>query len=73
MKRKTVKSSNIKSVGYDIDNSVLELEFNTGAVYCYMNVDLKTVVEFIFADSVGKYFAANIKNRFKFEKGELRG
>jgi len=38
MKRKTVKSSNIKSVGYDIRNKILEIEFNNGAVYHYKDV-----------------------------------
>jgi len=51
MKRKTVKSSNIKSVGYSIENKVLELEFNNKAVYYYIDVDLKTIVEFVFAES----------------------
>ena len=74
MKRKTIKSSNIKSVGYSINDKVLELEFETketGCVYHYLGVDLKTVVEFIFAESVGKYFHSNIKNKFKCEKGEF--
>ena len=72
MKRKTVKSTNIKAVGYDIENKILELEFNGNGIYCYFNVDLKTVVEFIFAESLGKYFAQNIKPKFKCVKGELK-
>ena len=72
MKRKTVKSSNIKSIGYDIETKVLELEFNNNAVYCYLNVDLRTIVKFIFTESLGKYFIANIKNKFKCVKGELK-
>ena len=70
MKRKTVKSSNIKSIGYSIEAQVLEVEFNGGAVYYYLNVDTKAVVELIFADSIGKSFAQKIKNNFKFVKGE---
>jgi len=69
MKRKTVKSSNIQSIGYSIENKILELEFKGNAVYCYSDVDLKTVVEFIFAESLGKYFAQSIKPKFKCIKG----
>ena len=70
MKRKTVKSSNIISIGYNVDTFVLEVEFNGGAVYHYLDVDTKSVVELIFADSIGKYFAQKIKANFKFVKGE---
>ena len=70
MKRKTVTSSNIKAVGYDISNQILELEFNNGGVYFYKNVGLQIVVEFIFADSLGKYFSKNIRTKFEFVNGE---
>lgn len=72
MKRKTISSSNIKSIGYDIGKKVLEVEFHSKAVYHYLDVGLISIVELMFADSVGKYFAASIKNNFKFVKGELK-
>ena len=70
MKRRTVKSSNIRSIGYNIVSQVLEVEFNGGGIYHYLEVDTKSVVELIFADSIGKVFAQKIKNNFKFIKGE---
>ena len=70
MNRKSIKSSNINSVGYDIEKQILELEFSNGGIYRYIDVDMKTVVEFIFADSIGKYFHSNIKSNFKYVKGE---
>jgi hypothetical protein len=73
MKRKTVKSSNIKSVGYDIKNKILELEFNNEVVYYYKDVGAVTTLEFIFAESLGKYFAQNIKSKYKYMKGEFNG
>lgn len=73
MKRKTVKSSNIRSVGYSVKDKILELEFNSGAVYHYKDVGLIPVVEFIFADSLGKYFAQKIKGKFDYVKGVYNG
>ena len=70
MKRKTISSSNIKSIGYNVEYKILEIEFHSKAVYGYLNVDSKTVVELLLADSVGKYFASNVKNKFKCVKGE---
>ncbi|MGD2071961.1 MAG: KTSC domain-containing protein [Candidatus Thorarchaeota archaeon] len=68
MKRIPVKSSSINSIGYDIIEQILEVEFTRGAIYQYEDVPAFRVVEFIFADSVGKYFSQNIKNNFKYRK-----
>lgn len=70
MKRKTISSSNIKSIGYNVERKVLEVEFHNKAVYHYLDVDTKTVVELLLADSVGGHFARKVKNSFKFVKGE---
>jgi hypothetical protein len=70
MQRKTIVSSNIKSVGYNIEKQVLEVEFNGGAVYYYLEVVPIDVVKLVFAESVGSYFAANIKNKYKCVPGE---
>jgi len=70
MKRKTIKSSNIKSIGYAIEPQILEVEFNGGAVYHYKEVGPIKVLNLIFADSVGSYFAKNIKNKHQYMKGE---
>ena len=70
MKRKNVKSDNIAAVGYNIEDQILELEFNTRAVYHYKKVDPKTVLGLIFADSVGKFFSQKVKGKFDYVKGE---
>jgi hypothetical protein len=70
MERKSVKSSNIKSVGYSKAAKVLEVEFNHGGVYCYEDVPENAAVAMVKAPSIGKFFSANIKNGFKFKKGE---
>jgi hypothetical protein len=68
MKRINVISSSIKSVGYDANDQVLEIEFVRGAIYQYQQVHYEDVIDLIFAESVGKYFSQYIKNNYKFEK-----
>ena len=71
MQRQSVESSNLKSVGYDEFLLVLETEFNSGAVYRYYGVPLEVHDELINAESVGKYFNANVKSRYNFLKVEV--
>ena len=68
MERNHVTSSNIRTVGYETDNQILEIEFNSGAVYQYANVPISEYEGLMNADSKGKYFHANIKDRYSFEK-----
>lgn len=68
MKRINVESSSIKSVGYYIDDEILEIEFIRGTIYQYKNVHYEDVIGLIFADSVGKYFDQFIKKNYEFEK-----
>lgn len=68
MERIPVTSTNICSVGYDTDNQLFEVEFNSGAVYQYTNVPLGEYEGLLNSDSKGKYFNANIKNRYSYVK-----
>lgn len=68
MKRINVISSSIKSVGYNIDNQILEIEFSRGTIYQYRNVPSSQVMRLIFADSIGKYFHQNIKMNYEFRQ-----
>jgi hypothetical protein len=70
MNRKTVASSNIRSVGYNIEKQILEVEFGGGSVYHYKEVGPTEVVQLIFAESLGNYFAKNIKSKYQYVKGE---
>lgn len=71
MKRQSVESSNLRSVGYDEFLLVLETEFNSGAVYRYYGVPAEVHDELINAESVGKYFNANVKSKYNFLKVEI--
>lgn len=68
MKRTTVRSSNLASVGYDILSAVLEIEFNSGAVYMYERVPQRVYKELMAAPSHGKYFAQHIKNKYPYAR-----
>lgn len=68
MERTPVSSSNISSIGYDVDSQILEIEFHGGSVYSYSGVPLSEYEGIMNADSKGKYFHANIKNCYSFMK-----
>jgi len=61
MERFLVTSTNINTVGYDIDSQVLEVEFLKGGTYQYFNVPQNIFDELMASDSKGKYFDLNIK------------
>lgn len=60
-----VESSNIKGVGYDPDEKSLTVWFKSGAQHRYADVPPEMHSEMLAAESVGKYFHANIRNAFK--------
>jgi hypothetical protein len=68
VERTPVSSSNIRSIGYDEDCQVLEIEFNDGSIYQYSGVPSSEYDGMMSADSKGKYLHANIKNRYSFVK-----
>lgn len=68
MKRQSVKSSNLASIGYDAIKLILEIEFNHGGIYQYYDVPQGVYDKLMNAESHGKYFAANIKNDYDYKK-----
>ncbi len=66
MDRKYVDSSMITCIGYDNTNSILEVEFKSNQqIWQYFDVPEYIWYEFESAESVGKYFLANIKGHFQ--------
>ncbi|MCC7451234.1 MAG: KTSC domain-containing protein, partial [Anaerolineae bacterium] len=63
MDRHEVESSVIKSIGCSV---VLEVEFESGRVYQYFDVPIAVYLEFLTADSKGKYFNAHIRNEYPY-------
>ena len=68
MDRISVRSSNIRSVGYDPESSTLEVEFITGSIYQYSNVPESEYEGLMNATSKGKYLNRNIKDRYQDTK-----
>lgn len=68
MKRQSVESSNLASVGYDAENEILEVEFKHGGVYQYFDVPQNVYEELMNASSHGVYFSANIRNDYDYQK-----
>lgn len=70
---KIVKSSMIRRIASKDENmrtfeSTLEVEFNNGAIWHYKKVPNKKINGMTKAESVGKYFNAEIKGRYEEEK-----
>jgi len=61
MTRTAVASSNLASVGYEVDCSTLEVEFHSGAIYQYFQVPESRFVGLMTASSHGHYFDLYIK------------
>ena len=66
MRRTHVASSAISSVGYDERSSVLEVEFESGAVYDYLGVPPKVYEDLLKASSKGTFVSRRIRDRFPF-------
>jgi len=56
MKRVAVSSRSLRSLGYDVDEQALEVEFHNGSVYRYEQVPAEVVQALLEADSLGRYF-----------------
>lgn len=68
MKRTPVSSSNLESVGFDVENNILEIEFNSGGVYKYFDVPKVVFEQLMSASSHGKFFHREVKGNFRFER-----
>ncbi len=64
----TVNSSMISEYQYDETEKILKLKFTKGGWYGYLDVPKEVVKEFTEAESPGKFFLANIKNKYEMEK-----
>jgi len=62
MQREAVESTTMRSVGYDQTNQVLEVEFQSGAIYQYLDVRPAIHKELVDAESKGRYFNREIRD-----------
>jgi hypothetical protein len=61
MERIPVSSSNIKSIGHDPHTNTLEVEFASGKLFQYEDVNVDEHAALLGAKSVGSHFANIIK------------
>jgi len=66
IKRTPVKSSNIRSVGYDIDKRILQIEFKKGSIYEYYEVPERIFSELMNASSKGNYANQHVFSRYRY-------
>jgi len=59
-----VNASNIRSVGYDPRNRVLEIEFSNGGIYQYSGVAEEIHRRLMNSPSPGSYFRDQIEESF---------
>jgi len=67
MNREPVKSSNLKSVGYEPETEILEIEFKNGSVYHYFEVPESRYDGLMNASSKGSYLNQSIKRKFPYK------
>jgi hypothetical protein len=69
MERIRIKSSDLRSVGYDEPTQILEIEFHQGGIYQYFGVPKKIYDGLMkYESSHGQYHTRYIKNRYRREK-----
>ncbi len=61
-------SKMLGSVAYDPDKQTLYLRFRAGEVYRYFEFSAENYQNFLNAESRGKYFLANIRDQFRYER-----
>jgi len=59
-----LKSTWMSTAEYDADEKSLEITLDDGKSYTYENVPLQVYQALISAPSAGKFFRANIRDRF---------
>lgn len=68
MERKSVRSSNIRSIGYDDESAVLEVEFTSRSIYQYYGVPAGVYLALMASFSKGRCLGAHIKDRYRYRQ-----
>jgi lysyl-tRNA synthetase class 2 len=66
MHRTPVSSSAIASIGYNAGSRMLEVEFTSGSVFRYFEVEQDAHEDFLEAPSKGAFFNARIRDAYPF-------
>ena len=68
MKRNSVTSSSLASIGYSQTQTALEIEFKHGAIYRYLDVPADVFEALMAAASKGTYFNHAIKDCYSYQQ-----
>lgn len=68
MNREPVASSTIVAIGYDEPSQTLEVEFKSGAVYQYYNVQKGLADALMQSGSKGQFLHYEIKNAYPYSR-----
>ena len=63
-----LESKLLRSAAHDAENRILYLRFRSGDVYRYFAFPPEQYQQFLDAESRGRYFLANIRNQFRYER-----
>ena len=66
MERKIIESSLIRSIGYDDELQVLQIEFKEGHVRDYKNISAQVYHQLMHAQSKGKFYLKHIRGKFSY-------
>jgi hypothetical protein len=67
MKRISIQSTTIESIGYDSGPQVLEIKFISGKIYRFYHVPQKVVNAFMAAPSKGQFFGREIRGKYEHD------
>ena len=56
----------MRSVGYEAKSKVVEIEFQSGTIYQYLDVPSAIYKELSDAESKGQYFNSEIRDTYEF-------
>jgi hypothetical protein len=68
MIREPLRSTSLKSAGYDEAHRWLDVEFLNGDIYRYLDVPAEVYVDFCDAESHGRFYVKYIRDSFEFKK-----
>jgi hypothetical protein len=61
VKHQSVQSSNIQSVGYDLEKKILQVKFHSGQAWNYHGVSAAKHQQLLQAESLGGFLHSSIK------------
>jgi hypothetical protein len=65
MERQAVQSSNVKSIGYDPQAMMLEIEFHSGGIYQYSGVRPDHHATLMACPSIGAHVSKHIRGKYE--------